>query len=128
MLNWYNQLIKPEYIPSPEIFSIVWAVLYLLMLISFIALFRFGLQKNMLNPIILFVTQLILNLYWVQTFFVFHNIFTALIVAILLWVIILLTILSFHKYSKLSAYLLIPYLLWVSFAIFLNYKIYILNI
>ncbi|MEM3455768.1 MAG: tryptophan-rich sensory protein [Candidatus Micrarchaeia archaeon] len=55
------------------------------------------------------------------------NLLLALIIIVLLWISILLTIFSFYRESKIAAYLLIPYILWVSFALILNYYVYLMN-
>jgi len=45
-----------------------------------------------------------------------------------LWLSILATIMKFRKISSAAALLLVPYLLWVSFATYLNYSFWRLNL
>ena len=44
-----------------------------------------------------------------------------------LWAMILVTIAQFSKVSIPAAFLLIPYILWVTFAVGLNFGIFLLN-
>lgn len=75
----------------------------------------------------IFFLQLLLNTLWSIVFFGMHNIGMALVVIIFLWIFILAMIVTFFRISKSAGLLQIPYLLWVSFAIYLNYSIFILN-
>ncbi len=56
-------------------------------------------------------------------FFVFHNIFLALVNLIILIVLIL----KYRDINKVSCYLMIPYLLWSCYALILNLTLLILN-
>lgn len=74
-----------------------------------------------------FSFQLIFNALWSIIFFGFNEPFWALLVILILLALILLTMRTFRVVSHTAAYLLIPYFLWVSFATFLNYKIWEMN-
>ena len=63
----------------------------------------------------------------VFSFFGLKSPYYAFVEIILLWLAVFLTILKFRKISKIASYLLLPYILWVSFAMLLNYYIWILN-
>jgi benzodiazapine receptor len=69
-----------------------------------------------------------LNVIWSIIFFGMEKPFYAFLEIIVLWAAILLTIVKFGKISKNAALLLVPYILWVSFAAFLNYSIWQLNL
>ena len=77
--------------------------------------------------IALFFIQLILNTLWSVIFFGFRNPGAAFAEIIVLWLAILATSILFYKISKPAAWLLVPYILWVSFAVYLNYAIWMLN-
>jgi len=47
---------------------------------------------------------------------------------IALWLAIVATIIAFYRVKPVAAKLLWPYLVWVSFAAFLNYTIWQLNL
>ena len=148
--GWYSTINKPSFNPPNWIFGPVWTILFILMGISLYLVWEKKWQaKNVLtkntktwnewsqnlwtgkwskiNIILIFSTQLILNVLWSIVFFGMQSSEKAFAVVLCLWVAILFTILNFYRVSKLAAYLLIPYLLWVSFAGVLNLFIVILN-
>ena len=124
--SWYSTLAKPALNPPGWIFGPVWVVLYLLMGIALWLIWRSN-SKEKTKAIWLFGAQLVLNAVWSPIFFGARSIGDALVVIVLLWAAIVLTILVFKKISKAAAWLLVPYILWVSFALYLNFAIWILN-
>lgn len=126
--TWYRTLKKPYFTPPDWLFSPVWITLFFLMGISLFLIW----QKKEENPqaegaLLLFFVQLILNALWSVLFFGLRSPLLGLIEILFLWVAILLTLQRFAKISKPGAYLLLPYFVWVSFAILLNFSIWILN-
>ena len=75
----------------------------------------------------LFFIQLVLNTLWSIIFFGLHSPGGALVEIVFLWLAILAAIIAFYKISIPAAWLLLPYILWVSFAMYLNYSIWMLN-
>ena len=127
--TWYESLKKPFFSPPNWIFGPVWVSLYLLMGISLFLIW----QRRENNPqakkgLILFFIQLILNAFWSVAFFGLRSPLLGLIDIVLLWIAILLTIKSFFGISKTAALLILPYILWVSFAVLLNFSLWILNL
>jgi benzodiazapine receptor len=126
--TWYATLVKPSFSPPKWIFGPVWTALYFLMGVSLYLVWTKGLKnKNVKIAMKIFGIQLILNSLWPILFFGLESPLYALIEIIFLWIVVAATIFKFYKISKNAAHLLIPYLLWVSFAMFLNYNIFILN-
>ncbi|MEK7630126.1 MAG: TspO/MBR family protein [Patescibacteria group bacterium] len=149
--NWYINLAKPAFMPPAWIFSPVWATLYALMGVSLFLVWqnewrvknkillpkkkawnkwseRFwigDLQKE--NIIAIFVIQLILNISWSYLFFGLQLPVLAFFEILALWWAIFYTIVNFYRVSKFAAWFLLPYVFWVSFAIYLNYSIVVLN-
>jgi len=122
---WYSQLIKPSFNPPDWIFAPVWTTLYLMMTVA-IWFFWHSKNRNM-NTVYIYFIHLIFNTTWSIIFFVFHNIFLALIILIILIVLIIILIVRFKRVNLLSYYLMIPYLLWCCFALILNTSLLILN-
>ena len=122
---WYSQLIKPSFNPPDWIFAPVWTTLYLMMTVA-IWFFWHSKNRNM-NTVYIYFIHLIFNTTWSIIFFVFHNIFLALIILIILIVLIIILIVRFKRVNLLSVYLMIPYLLWCCFALILNMSLLILN-
>ena len=122
---WYSQLIKSNYNPPDWIFAPVWTTLYLMMSI---AIWLFWHNKNKdINTIYIYFIHLIFNTTWSVVFFVFHQIFLALIVLIVLISLIIILMVRFRRVNMLSYYLMIPYLLWCFYALILNLSLLVLN-
>lgn len=126
-ITWYNELNKPFLNPPSNIFAPVWAVIYLLIFLSFFIFMFAKTDKDKKAGIGFFLIQLLLNFSWSPVFFYFHNIKLSLIIIILLLIFIILTVYAFYKVSKSASYLLVPYLIWTSFAAYLNFGLMILN-
>ena len=125
--TWYETLKKPFFTPPNWIFSPVWISLYVLMGISLFMVWRRNDHQEFKTALIFFFIQLILNILWSISFFGLRSPFLGLIDIVLLWIAILLTIQNFFKVSKAAGWLLFPYLLWISFAVELNFSLWILN-
>ena len=122
---WYSQLEKSNYNPPDWVFAPVWTTLYLMMTL---AIWFFWHSKNReMNTIYIYFIHIVFNTTWSVVFFGFHNIFFALVNLIILILLIVILILRFRRVNKVSSYLMIPYLLWSSFALFLNYRLLVLN-
>lgn len=126
--NWYTRLVKPALNPPSWIFGPVWTTLYALMGIAVFLIWKNGLErKDVRMALGVFGIQLFLNALWSIIFFGLHSPGLALVDIAALWIAIVWTMFVFYKISKPAAYLLVPYILWVSFAMYLNYSIYVLN-
>ena len=122
---WYSELTKSNFNPPDWIFAPVWTTLYLMMTL---AIWFFWHSKNReMNTIYIYFIHIVFNTTWSVVFFGFHNIFLALVNLIILILLIVILILRFRRVNKVSSYLMIPYLLWSSFALFLNYRLLVLN-
>lgn len=125
---WYAALEKPSFSPPNWVFAPVWTSLFALIGISLYLILEEGLEnKRVRTGLLIFGLQLVLNATWSLLFFGLHNIFYALLDIILLWFAILLTIHNFGRINRKAAYLLVPYILWVSFALVLNFYVWVLN-
>lgn len=126
-LNWYNTLNKPAFTPPSFVFAPAWAILYLMIFLSFVVFMVTKTEQDKTLGIWLFLTQLLLNFLWSPVFFYWKNISLSLVIIILLLAFLLLAIINFFKVSKLSAILLIPYFLWICYAAYLNYGFMMMN-
>ncbi len=126
--GWYAGLVKPAMNPPAWVFGPVWTMLFLLMGISAYLVWKKGLdRKDVKIALAIFLGQLVLNTLWSIIFFGLHSLGGALIEIVVLWLAILATIIVFAKIFRPAAWLLAPYIFWVSFAMYLNYSIWILN-
>ena len=122
---WYSSLTKASFNPPEWVFAPVWTTLYLFMTIAIWSAW----QKNNynINLVYIYLIHLFFNTTWSIVFFVYHNIFLALINLIILISLIILLMVKFKAVSKLSFYIMIPYLLWCCYALILNTTLFILN-
>lgn len=126
--TWYATLNRPAIAPPNWIFGPVWTTLFILMGIALYIVWQKGAdKKDVKSAVILFGTQLLLNIFWSILFFGMQRPLYSFMEIIFLWLAILATILAFFKISKTAGWLLIPYILWVSFASYLNLAFYLLN-
>jgi len=145
--GWDAGIVKPAFNPPSWVFGPVWTTLFALMgIAAFMVWSSYAKatedkKKRIRVALILFCIQLVLNTLWSIIFFGLHSPGGALVEIVFLWLTILATIIAFAKISppsssiwttaghgKLAAWLLAPYILWVSFAGYLNYSIWQLNI
>jgi len=127
--GWYAGIVKPALNPPAWVFGPVWTTLFALMGIAAFLVWKKGLDRRDVKIALgIFLGQLILNTLWSIIFFGLHSPGGALIEIVFLWLAILATIIVFAKISNPVAWLLVPYILWVSFAGYLNYSIWQLNI
>ncbi len=126
--TWYTTIRKPSWNPPNKVFAPVWSLLYLMMAVSGWLIWERMPTKGLDQSMMLFGIQLILNTAWSALFFGLRNPKLAFFEIIPLWVFILLTMLNFWSIYWLAGALFVPYLLWVSFAAFLNYTVWRMNI
>ena len=122
---WYSLLIKPSFNPPDWIFGPVWTTLYLMMTI---AIWNFWhSKKRSINVVYIYFIHLILNTTWSIVFFIFHKIFLAIVVLLILIFLIINLMVRFKCVNLISYYLMVPYLLWCLYALLLNLSLFILN-
>ena len=122
---WYSSLNKSGLNPPDWVFAPVWTTLYLFMTIAIWSAWHKNYKD--LNIIYIYLMHLFFNTTWSVVFFVFHNIFAALINLIIIIGFIIILMIKYKKISNLSFILMIPYLLWCIYALTLNTSLYILN-
>lgn len=126
--TWYATLQKPAFNPPNWVFGPIWTTLYILMGISAYMVWVKGWDKKEVSIALwVFSLQLVLNTLWSIIFFGAKELFSAFVEIVFLWLAIVATIFMFSRVSRNAALVMVPYLLWVSFAAFLNYSIWQLN-
>jgi tryptophan-rich sensory protein len=118
---------KPPLSPPDWVFPVVWTILYALMGISAARVWLAKDSHEKSRSISLFIAQLAVNFFWPLFFFNLQAYGFALLWLILLWVLVFLLIFNTRRVDMLASWLLIPYLIWLTFAIYLNFGVYLLN-
>ena len=123
-VDFYGQLVQPDWAPQSWLFGPVWTLLYTLMGISAWLVWRDG--GLAANPLAfgLFFSQLGLNALWSWLFFTWHQGALAFAEIVGLWSMILATLILFWRARPLAGMLLVPYLLWVGLAAALNFALW----
>ena len=125
----YGAMVKPPLSPPGWVFPIAWSILYLLMgYASYRILESDASKEEIKKALFLYGIQLLANFIWPLLFFGGGWFLLSFFWLILLWVLIYLTIRAFSKIDETAGNLLIPYILWVTFAAYLNFGIYLLNL
>lgn len=127
--TWYTTLEKPWFTPPGSIISAVWIILFALMGLSLFLIWQKGISSaNTKIALGVFAFQLLVNILWSYVFFSLQSPLAAFVVILFLWLLIMQCIIRFWYIRKEAAMLLVPYILWVSFAAFLNYNLWRLNL
>lgn len=129
--NWYSQLIKPTWAPPSWLFGPVWAVLYVLIAMTYGTVFYKAIVGKISWMVALpFALNLIFNLAFTPIQFGLKNNLLAtldilLVVGTLIWAFVSV----WHASPDLRwvVYANIPYLLWGTFATGLQISITFLN-
>jgi len=126
--EWYQQLVKPSFAPSSEVFGMVWGVLYPIIAVSFGYVFYMVYKKKYPKIVLVpFVINIVTNLLFTPIQFglksnLLASMDISIVVISLVWAMI-----KIYPYSKIVTLAQIPYLLWGLFATTLQFSITYLN-
>lgn len=126
--TWYVGLKKPSWTPPGAAIGVVWTALYILAAIS--AILVWNLPGGVAVPlwiVALFVLNAMLNAGWSWVFFFLRRPGPAVWVCLALDLTIVLLIQLTAPLSAFAAWLLVPYAAWVTFAAYLNYRVWEMN-
>jgi len=123
----FASLNQPPLSPPGWLFPVVWTILYTLMGIASYMVLYADTNENKFPALAIYIVQLAVNFFWPIFFFGFGWYFFSFLWLLLLWILIIWMIWKFYAISPKAAYLCIPYLLWVTFAAYLNFRIWWLN-
>lgn len=124
---WFISLDKPAIYPPPQLFGIVWSILYVMMGFAAALVCAAWGARGRTAALAFFALQLALNIAWSPTFFLFHEIRYAFYLLVAIDIAVLVTLALFWRVRWLAGALLLPYLAWVGFATALDYQFLELN-
>lgn len=122
----YDLALQPPLSPPDWVFGVVWTVLYVLMGIAACRVWITDSDERG-GALGLYAAQLLFNFVWSLIFFNARRYGFALLWLAALWVLILLTARRFSRLDRTAGRLMIPYLVWVTFALYLNTGVWLLN-
>ena len=108
--KWYKNINKSPLNPPSYLFGIVWPILYSMLLLYFILIFRKP-EYNIIYK--LFLIQMLFNFIWSPIFFKFKKFKLALIVVLIMVGMTAYITYSTYNIDKKLALILVPYLLWI---------------
>ncbi len=124
----FDRISKPALTPPPVVFIVVWTLLYLSMgLASYLVITSKAPQIKTDAALRTYGVQLAFNFFWSVFFFGMSAYLFSFVWLIALWISIAVNISAFAKISRPAAIILVPYLLWVTFAGYLNFSVYLMN-
>lgn len=126
--TWYPTLAKPALTPPSWVFGPVWTTLFALLGAGAWLVWKAGLDRRPVRvALALFAVQYVVQVAWSGVFFGLRSPGGGLAVIAVLWLLIVATVVAFDRVDRRAALLLVPYLLWVTFASFLNLRLWQLN-
>jgi len=127
--SWYEALVRPEWAPPAWLFGPVWSVLYVLIIISFGAVFYKVWKKELPTWVALpFALNIFFNLIFSPIQFGLQSNLLAALDILLVLATLIWAMNAVWKRMRWVALINIPYLLWVSFATVLQLTITYLNL
>jgi tryptophan-rich sensory protein len=116
-LEWYNSLAKPSWTPAPSTISLIWMILYPIILVSFgfvfVQAFRGKVPWRIAVP---FAVNLVANLLFMPIFSGLRNVPLAAVDIVIVWATIIWMLLSVWPVYRWVAVAQVPYFVWVSIA------------
>lgn len=125
--GWFDSLQKPSFMPPGWAFGVVWPILYAMLGISLGIILAESPSERRQTGLILFFTQLALNLAWSPVFFAGHDIALAKIVIFVMAALAAAAAGQFMRIRAAAGLLLVPYAAWLVFAATLTATIQRLN-
>lgn len=128
-MSWYDNLNLPALTPPDFVFGVAWTIIYILTAWSVILFWNHALPRDIRFwfTVWLLVLNGVLNVLWSFLFFGEHLIGASLLCIGAIWLSLAALVWLIWPIVRRSAYLLLPYFFWVTFALYLNYSIWILN-
>lgn len=126
MDSFYPQIQRSDLTPPGYVFSVVWTVLYTLMVISLDILLNLKTEIKKM-AVQLFLFNLFLQIIWSFAFFYNGYFLVGLIIIVIMDISALALTEVSYQANKIAGLLLLPYLVWIIFATYLNWAIYDLN-
>ena len=122
--TWYDALEKPAWTPEPSTISLIWTLLYPVILVTFGYVFVQVLWRKLTWPVAIpFAINLLANIAFTPILFGLRNLpLVALDIAIV-WLTILWAMKAIWPHHRWIAFAQIPYLVWVTIASVLQFTI-----
>lgn len=126
--GWYASLIKPAFAPPAWLFGPVWAVLYLVILVSYGYVVWLYFKKDLPFMVLLpFVLNVVFNLVFTPIQVGLRSNVLACVDIVLLVATLVWALVAIWPHARWVALVNVPYLLWGAFATVLQFTLTWLN-
>ena len=127
-IEWYDSLAKPSWTPAPSTISLIWTILYPIILVSFGFVFVKVFQSRMPRRLALpFAVNLVTNLMFMPIFAGLRNVPLAAVDILIVWTTIIWCSVAVWPYYRWVAGAQVPYFVWVSLATTIQLSIAAMN-
>ena len=127
-MEWYNSLAKPSWTPAPTTISLIWTILYPVIVVSFgfvfVQAFRGKVGWKVALP---FAVNLVANLLFMPIFAWLRNVPLAAADIVVVWATILWCMVAVWPHYRWVAVAQVPYFVWVSTATVIQVSITVMN-
>ena len=127
-MEWYDNLAKPTWTPSPATIGLIWTILYPIIAVSFgfvfVRLFQGKVPRIVAVP---FAINLVANLLFMPIFSGLRSVPLATVDILIVWATIIWCVVAVWPHFKWIAVAQGPYFVWVSIATVLQLSITWMN-
>ena len=127
-MEWYNSLVKPSWTPAPSTISLIWTILYPVILVSFGFIFVQAFRRKVGWKVALpFAVNLIVNLLFMPIFAGLRSVPLSCADILIVWATILWCVIVAWPVYRWVAVAQVPYFVWVSTATVIQVSITAMN-
>lgn len=127
-MQWYDELAKPSWTPTPGTISLIWTILYPIIFVSFGFVFLQAFRKKLPWKVTIpFAINLVANLLFMPLFAGLRSVTLAGVDILIVWATILWCMVVIWRYAKWVAAAQVPYFIWVTIATILQLSIVAMN-
>ena len=123
-IEWYDSLAKPPWTPAPSTISLIWMILYPIILISFGFVFFQAFRRRVPGRVALpFAVNLVANLLFMPVFAGLRSVPLAAVDIVIVWATLVWCVVAVWPHYRWVAAAQVPYFVWVSIATMLQLSI-----
>ena len=127
-MEWYDSLAKPNWTPAPSTISLIWMILYPIILVSFGFVFVQAIRSKVPRMVAVpFAVNLVANLLFMPIFAGLRNVPLAAVDIVIVWVMIIWCVVAVWPHYRWVVVAQGPYFVWVSIATVLQLSITAMN-
>jgi tryptophan-rich sensory protein len=127
-MEWYDSLVKPSWTPAPSTISLIWTLLYPVILVSFGYVFVQAVRRKMPRRGALpFAVNLVANVLFMPLFAGLRSVPLAAVDIVVVWATIPWCVVAVWPHYRWVALAQLPYFVWVSLATSIQLSITAMN-